>query len=97
LGQVVSSYSTNHKNGNNSQAPDTSTINAYAWWDGAVQSQITHDTDTGTNSNPIYYTYYYYDAAGRLNSASVGDYLYRTVTFTNDEMGTSNNPSTFWS
>jgi LysM repeat protein len=87
LGQVVSSYSTNYKNGNNGQAPDTSTINAYAWWDGAVQSQITHDTDTGTNSNPIYYTYFYYDAAGRLNSASVGDYLYRSVTFTNDEVG----------
>ena len=87
LGQTVSVYSVNYKNGNNSNAPDTSTTNGYVWWDGAVQSSITHDTDTGTTSNPIYNTYFYYDGQGRLTSASIGDYLYRSVSFTNDELG----------
>jgi LysM repeat protein len=87
LGQAVSVYSTNYKNGNNSQAPDTRTTNAYVWWDGAVQSSITHDGDTGTTSNPIYNTYFAYDGQGRLTGATIGDYLYRSVTFTSDELG----------
>jgi hypothetical protein len=83
----VSATSVNAKNYDDSQAADTSTLTGYAWWDGAVQSTITHDGDTGNYSNPIYTTNFYYDAQGRLTQAGVGDYLNRAVIFTNDELG----------
>ena len=54
---------------------------------GAVQSTITHDTDTGSGSNPIYNTYFAYNEQGQLTSATISDYLYRSVSFTNDELG----------
>jgi YD repeat-containing protein len=87
LGQVISATAKNYKNNNDGNAPDTLTTNGYVWWDGAVQSSITYDGDTGSGSNPVYNTNYYYDGQGRLTSATINDYLTRYVTFTNDELG----------
>ena len=59
----------------------------HLWFDGAVQSNISHDSDTGSTTDPVYSTTFDYDDQGRLNGATIGDYLYRDVSFTNDENG----------
>jgi LysM repeat protein len=81
----VSSYNT--KNNSTSGTPSTLTTNGYVYWDGAVQSTITHDGDTGTTSNAVYNTSFAYDEQGRLTGATIGDYLYRSVSFVSDELG----------
>lgn len=85
LGAVVSSYSYNYKNGNNSAAPDTSTTNTFVWYDGAVQSQIRYKPDASTST--AYTTNFYYNGSGHLISAQVNDGRPRTVTYTNDLLG----------
>lgn len=85
LGSVLSVTSKNYKNNNDGNAKDTSTVNAYAWRDGAMQSTITFDGDTGSTSNTIYTTSMYYDAAGRLTGAYIGDGKPRSVAYTLDE------------
>ncbi len=63
------------------------TVNTYAWYDGAVQSSIVYDADTGSSSNDVYDTSFTYDALGRLTSSYIDDGKARTVTFLNDELG----------
>jgi LysM repeat protein len=87
LGQVLSVSSYNTKNNSTSGTPSTLTTNGYVYWDGAVQSTITHDGDTGTTSNAVYNTSFAYDGQGRLTGATIGDYLYRSVSFVSDELG----------
>jgi hypothetical protein len=60
--------------------------NTYAWYDGAVQSQLSWSkTQSGTTTSGS--TTYTLGAAGQLNSASIVDGRSRTVTFTNDMNG----------
>lgn len=86
LGQMVTISGDNYKNNVDADAKDTLVTNTYAWREGAVQSQITNNTDVSDN-NPTYYTYFDYDAAGRLTSASIQDGRPRSVTFRIDENG----------
>lgn len=85
LGSVVSITSKNYLNNNDTDAKDTSTVNAYTWRDGAMQSAITFDSDTGSSSNTLHTTTMYYDAAGRLTSAYIADGKARSVAYTLDE------------
>lgn len=85
LGSVVSLTSKNYQNNNDAAAKDTSTVNAYTWRDGAMQSTITFDSDTGSSSNTLHTTTMYYDAAGRLTSANIADGKPRSVAYTLDE------------
>lgn len=80
---------TNWKNGSTSGTPGTRVDNSYVYWDGAVQSQVRYDANTGSGSNTIFTSTYRYDAFGRLTSASVNDGRPRTVTYTNDVNGPS--------
>ncbi|WP_294047648.1 hypothetical protein [Sphingomonas sp.] len=66
LGAVVSSSSTNLKNG--SYQPGTSTTTAYDWYDGAVQRTVSY-----YNGSTTYTTGYAYTATGALVSAHVQD------------------------
>ena len=73
--------SSNWKNGydyGDNGAKDTYTANSYAWYDNAVQSQIVFDSESGSNTNPLYTTTYTYSASGQLTSAYVGDGRPRT-------------------
>ncbi|HEX8225714.1 MAG TPA: polymorphic toxin-type HINT domain-containing protein [Allosphingosinicella sp.] len=79
LGSIVSSSSSNYKNGAYQNVTNTST--SYAWWDGAVQSSVTTTQGTTATSN------YYYDAGGRLTSIYIGGARARSITFTNDMNG----------
>lgn len=85
LGSVVSVTTSNLKNG--SYQAGTSTSYTYTWRDGAVQSQISFDGNTGSSSNPLYTTSLSYDAAGRLTSAYISDGKPRSVTYRIDENG----------
>jgi YD repeat-containing protein len=85
LGSVLSVVSQNFKNNSDSAAKDTSTVNTYAWRDGAVQNTITVDNDTASSSNALYTTTMYYNAAGRLMSAYISDGKPRSVAYTLDE------------
>ncbi|MFC4291333.1 putative toxin, partial [Sphingorhabdus arenilitoris] len=87
LGSATSVSSRNWKNGIDGDAPDTLTTNTYYWRDGAVQATITNDSDTGSSSNPIYTTTFYYDTQGQLTRAYIADGKPRNVNFTNDELG----------
>ncbi|WP_448661573.1 GH-E family nuclease [Sphingomonas sp. CJ20] len=79
LGSVLSVSTVNYRNYNNGDAPDTLTTNSYAWWDGAVQSQIAHKPNTSQSTT--YYTSFYYNGLGQLSSLYVGDARSRTVSF----------------
>ncbi len=79
LGSALSVSTINYKNNNNAQAPDTLTTNSYAWWDGAVQSQIAHKPNTAQATT--YYTSFSYNGLGQLIAAYVGDGRPRNVTF----------------
>lgn len=78
---------TNWKNGSTSGAPGTRIDNSFVYWDGAVQSQVRYDSDTGSSSNAIFTSSYKYDAFGRLTSTAVNDGRPRTVSYTNDVNG----------
>ncbi len=79
LGAAISVSTTNYRNNNNANAPDTLTTNSYAWWDGAVQSQIAHKPNTSQSTT--YYTTFYRNALGQLTSLYVGDFRARSVSF----------------
>ena len=83
LGAIVSSGSSSYKN--NSYQTYSTTTNSYAWYDGAVQSQIAHRPNSGQSTT--YYTSFYYDASGVLSSIYVGDGRPRSVSFINDANG----------
>lgn len=84
---MLTVVSVNTKNGNDANAPDTLTSNIYAWRDGAVQSSISFDENTGSSSNTVWNTSYSLDGLGQLVSAAIADGKTRTVTYTNDEAG----------
>jgi YD repeat-containing protein len=83
LGAVVSTTSTNYKN-NVFQAVSR-TDNGYQWWDGAMQSTITHRPNTSQAT--AFTTTYFYNNRGQLNSVSVNDGRPRTISFTNNLAG----------
>ncbi|WP_432200672.1 putative toxin [Erythrobacter sp. W53] len=78
---------TNTKNGSNSGAPNTRTDNTYVYFDGAVQSQVTYDENTGSSSNTIFRSTYTYDGVGVLQSAQINDGRARSVTYINNAEG----------
>ena len=79
--------SVNTKNGSDTNAPDTLTSTSYVWRDGAVQSAISFDENTGVGSNTVWNTTYSLDGLGQLTSAYIADGKTRTVSYTNDESG----------
>ncbi|WP_163754665.1 hypothetical protein, partial [Proteus mirabilis] len=79
LGAAISVSTINYRDNNNANAPDTLTTNSFAWWDGAVQSQIAHKPNTGQSTT--YYTSFYYNGLGQLTSLYVGDARARNVSF----------------
>ena len=79
LGAAISVSTINYRDNNNANAPDTLTTNSFAWWDGAVQSQIAHKPNTGQSTT--YYTTFYYNGLGQLTSLYVGDARARNVNF----------------
>ncbi|WEJ98137.1 MAG: polymorphic toxin-type HINT domain-containing protein [Candidatus Sphingomonas phytovorans] len=85
LGSVVSSYSRNYRNWNDGQAPDTSTVNTYQWWDGAVQSSISFKPNTSQSTT--YTTGFYYNGFGQLSSIYVSDGRARSITFKTNAEG----------
>ncbi|HYD37424.1 MAG TPA: hypothetical protein VEA60_07410, partial [Allosphingosinicella sp.] len=90
LGAVVTVTSSNWKNGVDSGsngAKDTYTTNSFAWYDGAVTSQIVYDSESGSSTNPLWTTTYVYNGAGQLGSAQIDDGRRRSVTWTNDLTG----------
>ncbi|WP_156420449.1 MULTISPECIES: LysM peptidoglycan-binding domain-containing protein [unclassified Sphingopyxis] len=90
LGSVLTATVQAYRNGFDtgaSGAPDTSTTTSYEWWDGAVQTYITHDSDTGSGSNPIYNTDLQLNGLGQLVAAEVDDGVARDVTYKLDENG----------
>lgn len=50
-------------------------------------SSIAYDSDTGSGSNPVYYTYYSYNGLGTLSSVAINDGRPRTVTYSSDVAG----------
>lgn len=85
LGAVVSSSAKNYKNGVDGDAPDTSTTSSFAWYDGAVQSSVTHNPNTSNAT--LYTTSYASSGSGTLLSATIADGRPRTVTYTSDLAG----------
>ncbi|WP_379549958.1 LysM peptidoglycan-binding domain-containing protein [Qipengyuania sp. DGS5-3] len=78
---------TNTKNGSNSGAPNTRTDNTYVYFDGAVQSQVLYDENTGSSSNTVFRSTYTYDGVGTLQSAQINDGRPRTVSYINNAEG----------
>jgi hypothetical protein len=107
LGAVTRSTTSGSRlvNGSSYQAsPGTATAIGYAWYDGAVQSQVDYTPNTAAPGN-VQHSYYSYTPAGVLASVNVVDGRARTVTLTNDVYGqalrrdesdgTAWNPTTF--
>ncbi len=65
----------------------SSTSYSYVWWDEARVSSSTHDSNTGSGSNPLFTSTYSYDGLGRLASVYIADGRPRTVTFTSNPNG----------
>ena len=87
LGAVLSSEADVARNGIDADAPDTLSTTSYGWYDGAVASSSSHDSDTGSSSNTVYTNAYSYGGFGQLSSVQISDGRARTVTFTNDLHG----------
>jgi YD repeat-containing protein len=87
LGAVTSSTSGGTKlhGGVSSSIPSTSTVMTYAWYDGAVQSQVDYNPDT--SGSTVNHTNYYYTGSGTFSSAHVDDGRTRDITATNDILG----------
>lgn len=85
LGAVVSSTSVNTVTGQSSKTSLTS--NTFQWWDAALQNTTSYDSDTGSSSNAVHVTTFYYNPLGQLNRAQINDGMPRTVTFSLDELG----------
>jgi YD repeat-containing protein len=83
LGAAVFSSASTYKNGAYQSA--SSTTNSYAWYEGAVQSQISHRPNTSQSTT--YTTTLTYDGSGQLSSIYVGDGRPRSVSFVNDANG----------
>ena len=81
LGSALTVATSDSKNG--SFQYSTTTTNAFAWWDGAVQSSMTY----AKTSQPTYTTTYTYTGSGVLSSIYVADGRPRTITFTTDMLG----------
>ncbi len=81
LGAAVVTTTSDSKNGYWQHS--TTTTNSFAWWDGAVQSQVSF----AKTDQPTYTTTYSYGASGQLASIYVGDGRPRTITFTTDMLG----------
>ena len=77
LGSVYSVSASNYKNATYQNA--SSTVNAYQWWDGAVQGTITNKPDTG--SSTAFTTSFIYDSFGQLYRVSINDGRPRTVNY----------------
>ncbi len=81
LGQVVSQTASTQKN--LFAWEHNSTTNSFVWFDGAVQSNISFDSNTSSGSNPIHTTTFNRDSSGDLTSTYINDGRPRTVAFTN--------------
>jgi YD repeat-containing protein len=102
------SYSTadNYRDGSDSALADTSTSFSYAMWGDAQVSSSTHDSDTGSGSNALWTSTYYYDGLGRLGSVDIADGRRRSVSFASNPGGqtlsriersaATNNPNDFY-
>lgn len=70
LGAVTSVGGVTFKNGSNSAVPDTLTTNYYAWYEGAVLSNVNYKPDA--SGSTTYYTSYGLTPSGQTQSASIG-------------------------
>lgn len=86
-GQLTRQQQRNFKYDVDADAPDTDQSYSYAWWDGAIQSGISYDSDTGSASNALWTTAYTLDGSGHVTSARIVDGQPRTVTFVTDQSG----------
>jgi hypothetical protein len=77
LGSVYSVSASNSKNAVYQNA--SSTVNAYQWWDGAVQGTITYKPDTSGSTS--FTTSFIYDSFGQLYRVSINDGRPRTVNY----------------
>jgi hypothetical protein len=102
LGSVVSQSAVNTKlasgSSNWSNDPGTLTQTSYAWRDGAVQSAVFYDSDTGDSntiasvtasgyfgsSTKVFKTSYLLNGIGQLTAAQVRDGLPKDLTYTLD-------------
>lgn len=80
-GLLSSVTSDEWKNGSDSAVPDTLMSYSYDWYDGARVSSTSFDGDTGTTSNTIFTSTYYFDALGRVGSVDIADGRRRAVSF----------------
>ncbi|ARR56358.1 hypothetical protein HY78_24325 [Rhizorhabdus wittichii DC-6] len=77
LGAVGTVTTYNYKNSSYQNA--SSTVNAYQWWDSAVQSAITYKPDTSKSTT--YTTTFTLDGQGVLTNAYIGDGRPRSIVF----------------
>ncbi len=82
-----SAASTHNSWYNGSSTTASSTSYSYVWWDEARVASSTHDSNTGSGSNPLFTSTYTYDGLGRLASVYIADGRPRTVTFTSNPNG----------
>ncbi len=66
---------------------NSSVTNAYLWRDGALIQTGTHDSNTGSGSNPIWTTNYSYNRRNDLLLADINDGRPRDVTYVTDLNG----------
>ena len=81
LGSAVTVSTVDKKNG--TQQFTTTSTNAFAWWDGAVQSS----TSFAKTNQPTYTSTYATDGFGTATSVTIADGRPRTVTIINDMNG----------
>lgn len=86
-GQLTSQAQRNYKNGSDSSVPDTLQSYSYQYWDGALQSGISYDSDTGSSSNAVWNTSYTYDSSGHIVQAHIADGQPRDANFVTDQQG----------
>lgn len=91
LGSVVSQTAVNTKlasgSGSWSSQPGTLTSTSYLWWDGAIQSSVTYDSDTASGSNPNYTTNYSPNGFGQIASVAVNDGVAKSIDYVLDVSG----------
>jgi hypothetical protein len=68
-------------------AADTYQSYSYQYWDGAIQSGISFDSDTGSSTNALWTTTYGLDASGHVTTATIADGQPRTANFLTDQNG----------
>ncbi len=72
---------------NGGSAVNSSVTNAYLGRDGALIQSVTHDSNTGSGSNPIWTTNYSYNRRNDLLLADINDGRPRDVTYVTDLNG----------